>query len=91
MAGVVHSRKKGGKHGKARKAATKKANGYYSRQAIRTIANRQRKRAKHQKMVEKKAKKNTLRNVRRAFVFLPLTGGTGSYEPLLLSQFRSWE
>ena len=54
MGSVIHSRKKGGKNGKARKAATKKLNGFYSRQALRTIANRARKRAKHQRMVEKK-------------------------------------
>ena len=38
---------KGGKHGKSRKAATKKANGYYSRQAIQTERNRRRKQLKH--------------------------------------------
>lgn len=54
---MARSKHKGGKNGKAVKQATRKSNGYYARQALRTILNRKRKQLKHLKAVEKKASK----------------------------------
>lgn len=53
MAGVRHG-KRGGKNGKNKKAITRKNNGYYARQAIRTEINRKRKQAKHLRKQQKK-------------------------------------
>lgn len=44
---VIHRGRKGGKGGKGVKRATKKANGYYQRQRVRTEVNKRRKLLRH--------------------------------------------